>query len=555
MKFLMDLVHHNPGEEPFVTSFTDANKLCEYGYNAQVFKHINCVITFDVLDNGIFPSNETENAWYQKTVKRIEFEIAQAKAAGLLVFYHIDLFLLPLKLVKKLEETICDNNNKISLAKEETLRLHTLMFDELFRRFPQVDGLIIRVGETYLYDTPFHTGCSPICWDPLQPSEREKQEYIKLIIFLKHEICEKHQRYLIFRTWDCFPDRFHSNPDYYLNVTNQIEPHNKLIFSIKHTKRDFFRYAKFNECLTRGKHQQIVEVQCQREYEGKGAYPNYVMDKVINGYPEDPTNKGLKHIINNPLIVGVFTWSRGGGWYGPYLKHEFWCDINTYTISHFTNAPHRSEEDIFNEYCREKMELDEREISIFRDICLLSSEAILKGRYCCQYDYDKLLHGDGIPTDNWMRDDRIGGSSQLEEVFKFLVRNNLVKNALEEKREAVDLWQTVRDKYALVSVPDVKLNQAIGTSIEYGYLLFKIVLFGWEIMLTELSNNKSEQNEKYLENKLAQYREAWEQYQKLKENSIYCASLFKGIYFNLPNAPDISGMCDSVNKAVGNIVT
>ena len=58
-------------------------------------------------------------------------------------------------------------------------------------------------------------------------------------------------------------------------------------FSIKHTALDFWRHVKVNECLTRGKHPQIIEVQCQREYEGKGAYPNYVMDGVINGFEEN----------------------------------------------------------------------------------------------------------------------------------------------------------------------------------------------------------------------------------------------------------------------------
>ena len=31
------------------------------------------------------------------------------------------------------------------------------MFDELFEKYP-IDGLIIRVGETYLFDNPYHIG-------------------------------------------------------------------------------------------------------------------------------------------------------------------------------------------------------------------------------------------------------------------------------------------------------------------------------------------------------------------------------------------------------------
>ena len=37
------------------------------------------------------------------------------------------------------------------------------------------------------------------------------------------------------------------------------------------------RPAKWNPQLGTGKHAQIIEVELQREYEGKSAYPNYAM--------------------------------------------------------------------------------------------------------------------------------------------------------------------------------------------------------------------------------------------------------------------------------------
>ena len=70
-----------------------------------------------------------------------------------------------------------------------------------------------------------------------------------------------------------------------------------------------------------------MEVQCQREYEGKGAYPNYVANAVINGFEEtkqDASPRCLNDVKDNPLFYGVWTWSRGGGWYGPYISNELW---------------------------------------------------------------------------------------------------------------------------------------------------------------------------------------------------------------------------------------
>ena len=158
---------------------------------------------------------------------------------------------------------------------------------------------------------------------------------MKLIRFLREEICVKHGKQLFFRTWDIFPDKLHARLDHYLEVTDQIEPHPQLAFSIKHTALDFWRHVKVNECLTQGKHPQIIEVQCQREYEGKGAYPNYVMDGVINGFEENAKKIGLKDLLAHPKILGVYSWSRGGGWYGPYIKNEFWPDLNAFVLAQF----------------------------------------------------------------------------------------------------------------------------------------------------------------------------------------------------------------------------
>jgi hypothetical protein len=59
-------------------------------------------------------------------------------------------------------------------------------------------------------------------------------------------------------------------------VTDAVEPHPLLYMSVKHVQLDFWRYSAFNPCLGIGRHAQIVEVECQREYEGKGAHPNCV---------------------------------------------------------------------------------------------------------------------------------------------------------------------------------------------------------------------------------------------------------------------------------------
>ena len=49
------------------------------------------------------------------------------------------------------------------------------------------------------------------------------------------------------------------SPAFYLNVTNAVEPHPRLVFSIKHTALDFWRRVALNPTLGIGQHRQVVE--------------------------------------------------------------------------------------------------------------------------------------------------------------------------------------------------------------------------------------------------------------------------------------------------------
>ena len=510
----MDMVHHNPGEAPFETSFLEPQKLKEYGFNAQVFKHINTALTLEDYDSELSYDNAAHE-WLKNWSSNITNEIKKAKGAGLKVYYHIDLFVLPKAVKEKYWKEICDENGKISLRKEKTLEIHRALFDEMFRRFPDVDGLIIRVGETYLHDTPFHTGDGAIQYGN---PEQEKKDFIYLLNFLREEICEKHDRYLFFRTWDCFPDRFHANAKYYLDITENVETHAKLLFSIKHTALDFWRRVKFNECLTLGKHRQIVEVQCQREYEGKGAYPSYVMNGVINSFEENSSPKGLRDIAHHPLIAGLYTWSRGGGWFGPYPKNEFWCDLNTYVIAQYGQNPSRTEEEIFFTYAEEKMNLVPKDAKCFRDLCLLIPLAVLKGRYI-EY-YDRTLNESFMPCGNWMRDDRIGGLQQLNNIIEYLYKNDLLHSAVVEKQESVLLWQKIKELFEGITIPNKELHSFIETSIDYAIGLFRIAETAWKVMEIGFIAEKTGRVDKEALNEAIQaYDTAWVSYNSVTKRS------------------------------------
>lgn len=538
MDIRLSMVHNNPGEKPFDTKFHNPSVLKEYGYNGQVFKHINTVMSFDSLGLNLFPDGSKEREWLDDFSSGIKNEIQLAKNAGLSTFYHVDLFVLPKKLVELYNDEICDENGKISIDKEMTLKLHRVLLDELFLSFPDVDGLIIRVGETYLHDTPYHTGNGAVKYGDI---ENEKKQFIKLLHFLREEVCIKHNKKLIFRTWDCYNDRFHTSLQYYLDVTDEIEPHDNLYFSIKHTALDFWRHVKWNDCLTQGKHQQIIEVQCQREYEGKGAMPSYIMDSVINGDTCNETVIGIKDVVNHPLIKGIYTWPRGGGWYGPYSPDEFWSDINTFVISNYSADTSKTEEEIFYCFASERLGLSGKDSENFRKLCLLANEAILKCRYITAYD--RTLNEICMPCCNWLRDDMLGGLCQLSKAFDVMFEQNTLLEALNEKKEGIELWQEIFELANNIDWNTCDKKDFIITSCDYAVKLFNIVYHGWEVMTFGYLSEKGISRIDELRTAIKNFDIAFEKYQDL-DNNPCSATLYKLDYY-LYNQP---GMRESVEK-------
>jgi hypothetical protein len=51
---------------------------------------------------------------------------------------------------------------KPDMQSKRTQELLRAQIAGIFDRFPQLDGLVLRFGETYLHDTPYHRGGGPI---------------------------------------------------------------------------------------------------------------------------------------------------------------------------------------------------------------------------------------------------------------------------------------------------------------------------------------------------------------------------------------------------------
>lgn len=552
-RYCFDMIHHNPGEAPFDTAFSDPGHLSDYGFNGQAFKHINTVATLESVAPGVFPASEEERDWLDAfTADRVE-EIRAAKAAGLDVYYHIDLFVLPKRIVEHFREEICDpETGRISLLRPKTLELHAALFEEIFFRFPEIDGLIMRVGETYLFDTPFHTGNGAIHYTEALSAATKQEHFKRLLHFLREEICVKHERKLIHRTWDTWPNRFHANRDFYLAVTDAIEPHPNLVFSIKHTRVDFHRWVDFNPSLGEGKHAQVIEVQCQREYEGKGAYPNYAAYGVLEGFPEMPNGRrGIRELADHSLIQGVYTWSRGGGWHGPYVdrRNELWCDLNAYVIGKFAVDPSRTEEELFQEYAEQVLHFDEADTARFREIALRALDAVVQGKCCTAWE-SRPQGNLTFPTNQWMRDDVLHGMDKLEPVFDYLAGAGKLGDALAEKEASVAIWNELREvARQLVGAKNPQAREVIVTSVEYGHRLFQAIAAGWACLMAAHQKVDTEK----LRLKVATYRQAWAAYETLQEEYPLAASLYRPVGWHWPDDPPASGLAASIEEVAASL--
>ncbi|MEQ2456395.1 Ig-like domain-containing protein, partial [Flavonifractor hominis] len=534
--FTHDMVTDNPGEVGYQSMYNDPAFMTARGYDGMTFSLFEAAQygllwdTYDKEVNGItltqeeyeaapddpevqaqnekkvFPFGSESRAWVeQKRADLIRLYTA-AKEGGQKVYFMQDIIVLPNKLKTDRPDILTDG--KIDIRKAETQTVMDYMYEEMFTELVDaegnslVDGIYVRYGETYTgagWGIPYHSGNNPIMGD-------EASTHLILMKYLRDEICEKLDKEIIYRTWGF--GAFQNNPATYLAISNQLEPHENFYFAVKHTAGDFHRTIAFNQCLNIGKHQQIVEVQAAREYEGKGAYPNYIGDGVINGYEEyewsmsPDQNQSLRDVVNveGSLIKGVWTWSRGGGWAGPYINgpgypndneddpyhdrtdksiavpngSEMWDDLNAYVVTQWAKDTSKTDKELVLQYAKDVLGMGDKDAESFYTLCLKSARAVLLGRARDTSAYNVDVW--------WTRDDGINPTTFWNNINS-AYKNDAIDEMLAEKAECVQLWNEMVEiaenlddslyEQKLID-SDTSVKDYIIMTTQYGRYLFSI---------------------------------------------------------------------------------
>jgi hypothetical protein len=523
---LMDMVHANPGAAPPHTAYLDPAFLRQRGYGAVVIEGgIEGVATFGDYDPGLITQDSEEGRFAAKLKAAIGARIAAAKRAGLKVDAWVQYVVLPKRLLAKHGAKLVDPAGRIDVrlpATQAVLRAFTL---EILHAFPDLDGLVVRTGEIYLQDLPYHAAQVASATAPQAESQIQagtaishgEESHRALLTLLREVVCVAAAKEVIYRTWD-FGDNFHNNPRYYLGVADQIAPHPKLSFSIKHQRGDFLRLTPFNPTLGLGRHRQVVEAQCQMEAYGKGAHPYYVAQGVIEGWEEfswlmpQGAARGLRDLTSSPLFGGLWTWSRGGGWDGPYIQDELWCDLNAYVLGGFAQDTSRDEASLFAQYGREVLKLSDGDAAILREISLTSAAAVLRGQAS---DLGAAIY----PW--WARDDTLS-----EPDLGDFVDKGLVEAAIDEKRQAVTMWGEIvanMDQIAFASPP----RQAFArVSARYGLYKYSVIAAGWTacLLAADGARNGAYQSER-IRKAVARYDQVWSAWRRLAADTPLCPTL------------------------------
>ncbi|MEQ2457513.1 hypothetical protein, partial [Flavonifractor hominis] len=562
--FTTNMVHNNPALEPYTSNYNNSEFLAQRNFDGHVFFLYDCAqyaLLWDKFDEDhnatgedkVFPEGSEARAWVEAKRAELHEKYDAAKAAGEKIYFMMDMIVLPAHLKEMYPEIL--TGGKIDIEKPETQAVMDYMFEEMFTEFPEIDGIYVRYGETYTgerYGAPYHTGNNPIL--------NGTQTHLALIGYLGDklygdEMVDDKPRDVVYRTWGF--GGFQNNPSEYLAVSEEIAPNDHLYFCIKHSTGDFHRNVAFNQTIGIGQHQQIVEVQAAREYEGKGAYPNYIIDGVINGFEEyewlvtdESQNTCLRDVINtaeHPQVKGIWTWSRGGGWNGPYINgvngivgdttsdnrevviedgSEMWDDLNTYVVTQWAKDTSKTDKYYVKEYAKTYLGMDEQDAEDFYRLCILSARAVLLGRATDNPDLKSSINT------WWTRDQNIAPGT-LNSNIQNAVNKGLQEEMLAEKAECVQLWEEMidiaegfRTDATLIDSP-VKVKDYIITTCKYGYYFFALTE---QMHIAGVAQKMGDKTGVYdvqaITDAVAAYDRLWEEWEQLYETAPGCPSLF-----------------------------
>ncbi len=405
----------------------DVSRYTNYNYNTIVLGDVTQLADFaDSYPGAIAKGSALWNR-IEHQRKKFEKDYNHATQLGLKVCMMTDEATLPTPIAQQIDKS-GGSTPRIDMDNAAFWDAFRAKYREVLRRYPGVSYVMVRTGENYSHADEGFTGHTV-----LDGKEGYDDAYFRhmqqLIEETRKIVVDEFGHTLIWRTWDLGNDGFHANPQVYDRVLAGLPERKGLILAVKFTQTDFWRYNDFNPMIGRGGVDQIIEFQCTREYEGKGAYPDYM---------------GVDHAVAMQKtaaigVKGVWIWDFSGGWGGPFLKSDRWDRLNIEATTRLAENPNLSPRQIARDWAAK--EFGDRTADKVADMLMLSGDCVRKFIYVEAYARD---HRGWKPGLNLMRDDIIRG-----EVLKQLYdgSKDALPQVIAEKEQAVALATQMRTMF------------------------------------------------------------------------------------------------------------
>lgn len=285
------------------------------------------------------------------------------------------------------------------------------LLDRFFDDFPEVDGIVFRIGESDGHDVS-----DALRSELFLRSAKMGNHFLRDIL----PIFERWNKKLIFRTWTvgAYPVgdlMWHTTTLRKLlkNISSDA-----LILSMKHGDSDFFRYLDMNPNIIESPVPTIVEFQAKREYEGAGEFPAFVGNEHA---------RIRDQLLALPHVCGISVWCQTGGWL-PFRRLTFlepegiWNEINTAVTVHLFTHPQSTPRDAVCAWTKKSKHSGNLE-----KLCELleNSEFIMNQLWYISAYAEKNLYFRRvrIPPLMWIYWDSIFINFPVKRIFKHLVND------------------------------------------------------------------------------------------------------------------------------------
>ncbi len=455
--------------DPLDPVYPDPAQALAWGYNAVMTEPWPSLALYDGYDPAVYDATARprERAWVEERRRSARAQIAKAKSLHLKVIAPGDVVSLPSHLVSLYGSEVSDTTEpaRYCIEKPRVQALLAAALDEVFRDFPDIDGIMVRTGENYSLGTL--SGNPP--QDPQCAGQRDPfDSVVRTARFMEQQVSVKHGRMLILRAWDLGSGGGHAGAEKPARLSGNLQPGTvQLTVSFKVTETDFWRYNRLNPNLLRIDAPRMIEFQAAREYEGKGAFPNFTAAFYAAGLPELGEQGGLRR-AHEAGVRAAWVWAKGGGWDGPQLASNLWVDANVYALSHLLWSPASDPQQLAVEWAT--LRFGPAAAPAVATMLERSAEAVLKGFYLRCY---ATKNEPWTPNLLWVRDDIIAGGERMAALYGGCITAADFQDALEERRQAVAVVDAMLADLAAAE-PHLTTRDAslLRTSLQYERSLF-----------------------------------------------------------------------------------